>query len=566
MIKSSLAPFVQFIHNHPLSPLKWPHSICVVLLLTLFFVMALADLQYKGYTYDEADHLQYGVNILHGNAARFDDSKMPVSAWNALPWRLAEWLPEGELREALSGLFAARVPTVLAALLLGLLIYNWARELYGNKAGLLALSLFVIDVNLLTHARLATTDLYSALGTALALYFFWRFQRDGGWRAGSISALALGFAQIAKYSGVFLVPVFFMLAIVRHWRALLAAVAERNPWRMAKQQIKTTLIYIVLFTAVVLLVINAGFLFRETFTLLGDYEFRSDQFQAIQQMLPSFLPVPVPYPYLEGLDWVLQRERIGGEFGNLYLLGELREGEGFKGYYFIAWLFKTPLAIQLLFIAAAIFYWRRRHLFQFSRNEAFLLLPVIFFFFYFNFVYKSPTGIRFLLVAFPMMHIFTASLLAQQVAPTKRSQLTITALLLTGAVSVLSWHPHYLSYFNELVPDRKQAYRILSDSNIDWGENQYYLDRWLEQHPEAVSEPDGPMAGTIVVGVNNYTGVLNREWFAWLRWLDKRPVGHVVYSYLVFEVTPEDLERIPDHLWPETHPDESVEDSQSTEN
>src|SRR5690606_23373686 len=118
------------------------------------------------------------------------------------------------------------------------------------KAGLLALSLFVIDVNLLTHARWATTDLYATLGTTLALYFFWRFQRDGGWRAGSVSALALGFAQIAKYSGVFLVPIFLMLIIVRHWRALLAAITERSPWQQARQQIRATLTYGVLFAVV----------------------------------------------------------------------------------------------------------------------------------------------------------------------------------------------------------------------------------------------------------------------------------------------------------------------------
>jgi hypothetical protein len=255
------------------------------------------------------------------------------------------------------------------------------------------------------------------------------------------------------------------------------------------------------------------------------------------------LPMPVPYPYLEGLDWVLQRERIGGEFGNLYLLGELREGRGFDGYYFVAYLFKVPLSIQILFVAALIFYWRRRRLFHFSRDEAFLLLPVLFFFVYFNFLFEAHTGIRFLLVAFPLMHIFTASLLAPQTEPGKRRRLTIGALLLAGAVSVISYAPHFLYYFNELVPDRKQAYRILADSNLDWGDNNYWLERWLQEHPEAISHPEGPTAGTIVVAVNNYTGVMNKDWFGWLRALDG-PVEHIAHSYLVFEVSPEDVERI----------------------
>ncbi|HEX5126652.1 MAG TPA: glycosyltransferase family 39 protein [Rhodocyclaceae bacterium] len=524
--------------------LKLPQKTLVALLLALFFVLALGGLHHMGLTYDEADHLRYGVNILHGDADRFDDSKMPVSAWNALPGLIAEHMSEGPVRDALAGTFASRVPTVLAALLLGLLVYRWARELYGDKAGLLALSLFVLDVNILAHARWATTDLYATLGTCAALYFFWRFQRDGGPRAGGLSALTLGFAQIAKYSGVFLVPLFVMLAVVRHWHTLVATSGEgRQGWKRLRP--KTTLGYVALFVIVVLLIINAGFLFRKSFTPLGEYAFRANLFRSVQHALPAALPVPVPYPYLEGLDWVLQRERAGSEFGNLYMLGELREGRGFKGYYFVAYLFKVPLPIQILFIAAIICYWRRRPLFHFSRDEVFLLLPVLFFFVYFNFLFEADIGIRFLLVAFPMMHVFTASLLAPQTALGKRQQLTIGALLIAALISVLSYAPHYLSYFNELVPDRKQAYRILADSNLDWGENEYWLKRWMEEHPGAIFEPASPVAGTIVVGVNNYTGVLNKDQFAWLRdGLNARPVSQIAYSYLVFEVTPKDLERL----------------------
>jgi hypothetical protein len=223
----------------------------------------------------------------------------------------------------------------------------------------------------------------------------------------------------------------------------------------------------------------------------------------------------------------------------------LRYGKGFDGYFFVAYLFKEPLIIQILFIVALALYIRRRRQYNFSRDEAFLLIPVLFFFIYFNFFYEAHTGYRFLLVALPAMHIFIASLVAPQAAPGKKGRIAIGALLLAGAVSTLSYFPHFLSYFNELLPDRKMAYKILSDSNVDMGGSEYWLERWLEQHPGAVAEPQGPTAGTIVVGVNNYTGVINHDWFAWLRALNKEPVGHVAYSYLVFEVTPEDLQRVP---------------------
>jgi 4-amino-4-deoxy-L-arabinose transferase-like glycosyltransferase len=521
---------------------QWPPKIWVALLLACYFALALYGLRHQDYTYDEADHLQYGVNILHGNSDRFDDSKMPLSAWNALPGRIAGALPEGGLRSALSGLPAARIPTILAALLLGLLIYRWARELYGGKAGLLALGLFVIDVNLLAGARWVTTDLYAALGNTFALYCFWRFLRDGGLRKGLWSAFALAFAQICKYTAAFLVPLFAILIAVRFRRALAAG----ESGLLQRLRLKAALGYAALFLLTALLVINAGFLFRKSFTPLGEYQFRSAQFQSLQAKLPAALPVPVPYPYLEGLDWVLERERASSVFGNLYLLGEVREGRGFKGYYFVAWLFKVPLSIQILFIAALIFYWRRRRMFHFSRDEAFLLVPVLFFFIYFNFLFEAHTGIRFLTVVFPLMHIFTAGLLAPQTALGKRGRLTAGALALAGAVWVISYAPHYQYYFNELVPDRKQAYRILADSNLDWGGDRYWVERWLERHPGAILDPgETPVAGTIVVGVNDYVGVFGAGRYAWLREIVDGPVGHVAYSHLVFEVSPGDLERLP---------------------
>jgi hypothetical protein len=81
------------------------------------------------------------------------------------------------------------------------------------------------------------------------------------------------------------------------------------------------------------LVINVGFLFNRTFTPLRDYSFRSNLFQSIQSKT-SFV-VPVPYPYLEGLDWIIQREQDNEGFGYIYLLGETRFREGFPGYYFV---------------------------------------------------------------------------------------------------------------------------------------------------------------------------------------------------------------------------------------
>ena len=51
--------------------------------------------------------------------------------------------------------------------------------------------------------------------------------------------------------------------------------------------------------------------------------------------------------------------------------------------------------------------------------------------------------------------------------------------------SSLFVYPHSLSYFNELVGGPRGGQWHLADSNVDWAQDYYYLERWYCQHPEA---------------------------------------------------------------------------------
>jgi hypothetical protein len=123
-------------------------------------------------------------------------------------------------------------------------------------------------------------------------------------------------------------------------------------------------------------------------------------------------------------------------------------------------------------------------------------------------------------------------------------------LLLWLGASTLSYYPHFLAYFNEFVWDRKQAYRVLVDSNLDWGQDGRYVARYLRDHPDVSLGPDRPRPGTLLVSANNYVGLSRDEQFRWLR-ENFEPVGHVAYSHLLFRVTPEALRRVIDPLSPD---------------
>jgi hypothetical protein len=294
-------------------------------------------------------------------------------------------------------------------------------------------------------------------------------------------------------------------------------------------------------------VIDAAFLGDRVFTRFGDYHFRSSTLRDAQRDLPALasLPVPVAYPYLEGLDWVHHRERTGEGYGRIYLRSELREHGGFPGYYLWCWLYKVPLPAIGLLLGSLATAWRRRHTLRWRRDLAALLLPPLLLAIHLNFFFRAQLGMRYSLLLFPPLYVLAGILLARESWPretprrTRRAAIAYAAGAAWLVVSVLSWHPFYISYFNDLLTDRRQAWRLLADSNLDWGQSERYVKRWLAAHPQAVLEPSQPRTGTIVVRANFLTGVLGDDRFAWLRRLE--PVDQVAYSYLVFDVRPQDL-------------------------
>jgi 4-amino-4-deoxy-L-arabinose transferase-like glycosyltransferase len=530
------------------------------LLLSVIVLLDAGSMRHLSVTYDEPAHFRYGEQILSGDATRFDDSKMPFSALNALSSALAPSRPGGAPAATDARLEAGRYATVLFSLLVALCVWRWATDLYGPRAGLLALALYAFDPNLLAHSQLVTTDVFALGMTAWGLYTFWRFLRQPTLAWALASGGVLGLAQLAKYTEIFLLPVYALVAlgfhagdIAREWSRRDLAALRRRLARAAG----FTMLFVVLGVAI----INAGFLFDRTFTPIAGYAFRSELFTAVQQSLGPLgaIPVPLPYPYLEGLDWIVQRERSGEGYGAIYLLGELRRGQGFTGYFLYAALFKVPIVTLLVWLGALGTWVARRGPAALRRDEWVLLCPILFFTIYFNVFYRAQIGLRHYLVVFPLLHVLSGRLLllrspvdALPLGPRAASRgrwprPARIAIGLAGAylvASVLSYYPHYLAYFNELVPDRRLAYRILADSNLDWRQHRWYQARYLESHPDAIIEPNGPTVGTIIVGANSLTGVAGEpEKFRWLR-EHFVPAETIAYSTLVYHVTAADLDRL----------------------
>ena len=306
-------------------------------------------------TTDEVLHIGYGIRILHFQPDHMlnglADSQMPISALNALPQVIAETLEQHHELPRIAAILdlhfrLARIPTILATLLLDLLVYLWAFELYGEAPALAACLLCVISPNLLAHGSLGTTDMYHTLGVVASLYFFRQFLIEPTWKRAIISGLVLALAQITKSFALALYPVVGVGLLFAMWK------------RTSRQPLSPRRALAFLGSAAVcfLLVFNVADSFDNTFLPLRAYQFETKTLQRIQQLpLLGYAPVPLPYPFLQGLDMTKYSEETGRTFGDIYLLGWTGQAtnpafHGFKSYYVVAMFFKEPIALQILFI------------------------------------------------------------------------------------------------------------------------------------------------------------------------------------------------------------------------
>jgi hypothetical protein len=479
------------------------------LLAAMAALLVLSSL-HKPLSYDELDNLAYGHRFLvKGPSAAMQGQRMPILAVNALGC-----LDVGCRKDAVNAtetrLLLVRLPTMVFTLLLGLAVYAWTKEAVGPGAALAALALYATNPSFLAHGKQVTSDVQTALFSTVAVWTLWRFGRGGRTRDVLASAGATAAALLSKFTALALLPAFAVLAALHARRT--------GRWRQ-------TLLGGAAFLALVGLLVNAAYLFDGSFQRAGDLPWQS---RAFQRLAGVPLPVPLPRVFVLGLDYssTLQ-ENPEMARGQNYVLGALnRDG---RWYAFpLMLLLKTPLAFFVLLGIAAV---RRAGI-----PWSFLLPPALAVLAFFSLLADPQLGIRYVLPVLPFLIVAAGT-------GAERAPRWAAALLLAWhAGSALSYHPHYMAYFNELIGRRVNAYRFLADSNLDWEDHSYFIARFQQRHPELrlVVDPPAPQAGDILVGANQLVGIFDEERYRWLR-ENFTPVGHVAYSHLLFHVTPEQL-------------------------
>lgn len=432
-------------------------GIMAALLLTLFSAAVIHNAARWNCTSDERLHLSSGYSYLVSGDFRMAPEQPPLikelAAAMLLPLHLdfpvnkAAWEDGDQVgfgddftfhnrATVEQQLHAGRIPCVLLSILLGMLVYRWAKELHGEHGGLLSLFFFSTCPNIIAHSALVTTDVAVSLFYCAGLFSLWRFHLKQTRRWLYAAALLAAFASLSKYTGLLLYPIaaIYMIYFCFHRR-----------------------------TRDFLLFFYSAAVFVLAWSIPALVLYRSG----------AFLPI-----YIDGLRNLNFNFHDPAQIS--YCLDETYFGSRWY-YYLVALAVKSPAPFLIAAGAGVALLIRK----QMRLLWFFLLAPALLFFAVVSARVPDNIGFRYVLAVLPILQIVSGGVVpAMQSSPALRKLFPVWILLLLwqvyGAVAI---HPNEISYFNEFAGGPRKGYRFLADSNVDWGQNVEDLRSYSSRQP-----------------------------------------------------------------------------------
>jgi hypothetical protein len=520
-------------------------------LVCVFLLSAAAFVRGTSQTFDEAVHLAAGYSYLATGDPRLNRGHPPLSKLlAALPLRAlhpappfepdpALWASAADFRVGLEFLYGGpvphrtmlllgRAPGVAIGAALAVLVGWWARRLWGDAAGLVALAVAALDPNLVAHAGVITPDVSVALFVFLACYLAWEHAQCPSRSRLVAVGVATGCALASKNTALVLLPV---LGI-----AFLAG--NETPALSLRPVVRRALAATAAWLAVLAIALATLSLFYGVVDLPTWYEGIQTHFA--RPGAPNFL------------------------------LGEIRK-EGWWHYFAVAFAVKTPDGTLLLLLLSLIPLWRGG---RFGRREwLYVALPAALYFAAMVAI-RVNIGVRYLLPVYPFVFLLCGRVATFAGARAGRSVAwgaVVLGLLSLTAASSLRVAPNFLAHFNFAAGGPARGAQLLGDSNLDWGQDLARLRDFLAREgvpatylsyfgsaPPAAYRvqaqylpgffdplqqrtmdllPENPEREWLAISVTNLQGIFlpDPETYAWLRSRD--PIARIGYSIHVYDVT-----------------------------
>ena len=376
-------------------------------------------------------------------------------------------------------LFRTRMTAMVFTVVLALLVFAAARDMFGVGAGLIALGLMAFDPTLMGHSALATLDAGNACLMFWAIYAFYRYVKSPtAWRL-IATGVIVGLALAAKHSAILLFPTMGVLAIIEVvWRGKLEPELAAPPVRAGRHALRLAL------ALTVILAISMTILW-------GSYGFRYAPGDAVPFNPPMKTQLDRVPSALEG--------RLLGEIDGLHLLPApytyafaniLRQAKSYTSYlmgvayphavwfYFpITLLIKSSLTFLILLVisAGAVAIGAVR----LSRGILYMGISALVFM-AFAVTGGMNIGVRHILPVYVFLSVPIAGASWSLMQRNRSWIYAVVALLVFQAGSVLHAYPAYISYTNEVFGGPANSYKYVSDSSSEWGQQLNAVRRYVD--------------------------------------------------------------------------------------
>jgi hypothetical protein len=351
--------------------------------------------------------------------------------------------------------------------------------MWGTAPAFLALVLIVFDPNLIAHGALVTTDMGVTLGIFLAVFaFYWFVKRPSAVRL-ILAGLAAGVALTAKHSGILIFPILAFLAILElKLNRSGAGEPSLSPERLQKRAL-TLIASLAAIAAIAVVVLWSAYGFRFAARPAGMTVSptlavtASSNSPAGSQLLLHLADWKLlPESYLYGLADINKMETTP-----TYLFGKYYPRA--QWFYFPAiFAVKSTFAFLLLCLLAvfAPLVRCREH----RREMLFLVVPAVV---YFAVAMGSGInyGVRHILPVYPFLIVLAAAGAWSFFRAHRALAAVVAVLLMAHVASSLRAFPDHLAYSNELWGGPANSYRIVADSNVDWGQGLKAMKQYLDQ-------------------------------------------------------------------------------------
>jgi len=368
--------------------------------------------------------------------------------------------------------FWPRVFMIALTLGLGLLIFRFARDLFGPLAAALAVTLFALEPTVLAHGRVVQTDIPATFGYLLFWMMLRRYSLDRSINRAAWLGFAIGLAVLTKFSMLLVGPIVVGYFAIRIWKSI----REGRRWQLP-------LIHIGIAAVVSLLTINAAYFFQHRRLASWDIQWIHEAFPQSAGALTSLVSA---LSYIAPADFVLGilRQFSHNSTGHPAGLLGMYSRTGWWFYFPVAFALKTTIPFLVLALLA-IAWSGLKGLKERQANYLWMLAP---FLIYTVFVLFSgiDIGVRYYLPAYSFLFILGGTFIVNLIRCRKLARLGLFAVLILIAwicVEAVRAFPNHMVYMNQLAVG-KPHWWYLSDSNVEWGDDIPALAAYLRARGE----------------------------------------------------------------------------------